>query len=335
MSSDIEADFAEELRAAAELAVQPAPASRYAGAVERGRRIRRTAIIKRTLVGVATLGVVVAVGVPLLGGSSRGGAATPLLGAAAPATAQASAKPAVEPTAGSSAKATPSASTGTSGGGASGAASGSMAGSGTGWMQAYVTQTVKSLFPAGYSTGRQSSLGVPFSVFAPRVEGLDGEWAAQVETDLATPNGRSTISVEVERTPSTQHCSGSAGAYDVCAATPLDGGTVTVDKTFKDPLNGTGNALWTLTWNGPDGQSVTVGEASGAAQALTVQQAEAILTAPAWDRVWQALPATCPYGAMADPRASQVDQAEGQALTCATSPAVALHLPGTPTPGRG
>lgn len=309
MSSDIEADFAQELRAAAESAVQPAPASLYAGAVSRGRRIRRVTIVKRTLVGVATLGVVAAVGVPLLGGGGSSG--RPSIEVAAPPTASATAGPTANPT--------PKA-------GASGAEQ--TGSSDTAWMSGYVTQTVKSLFPAGSSTSKQSSLGVDFAVFAPRVESLHGNWGALVETDLATANGKSTTSLLVERVPATDHCSSGAGAYDVCTATPLDGGTLMVDKTFKNPLNGSGNALWTIVWNGPDGQSLTFGEATGAAsQALTVPQVETLLTAPAWNRVWQALPEPCTYGAMGDPHATPLEQGLGQSLICATSRAAAIAIP--------
>ena len=87
MSSDIEVDFVQGLRAAAESAVQPAPADLYAGAVDRGRRIRRRTMVRRTLAGAATLGVVAAVGIPLLGGASS----TTSTGAAGPSTAKVSA----------------------------------------------------------------------------------------------------------------------------------------------------------------------------------------------------------------------------------------------------
>ncbi|QMU71436.1 hypothetical protein [Streptacidiphilus sp. P02-A3a] len=338
MSSDIEADFAHELRAVAESAVQPAPASLYAGAVSRGRRIRRVAIVKRTLVGVATLGVIVAVGVPLLGGGASGG--SPSVEAAAPSTATAAptatAKPSATAEPATTAEPAPKDSAGTGSVKQPLKSSGGAAAADTAWMPDYVARTLRSLFPAKYSTAKQSALGVDFGVFAPQVEGLGGEWGAEVETDLATANGESTTSLLVERIPSKDdYCSSNAGAYDVCTVTSVDGGTMMVDKSWKDPETGTGNAIWTMVWNGPDGQSVTFGEATGApTQALTVPQVEALLTAPAWNRVWQALPATCPYGAMGDPHATGPEDAGGQeGLVCATSRAAAIPIPTLPASG--
>lgn len=302
MSSDIEADLVQELRAAAESAVQPAPAGLYAGAVGRGTRIRRTAMVKRTLVGVAALGVVAAVGVPLLGG----GSGTASVGAAAsPSKAKVSA---------SSTKTT------------------TKTPADTAWMPAYVEQTLKSLLPAGSTTTKESSLGgVSLQVFAPDVQAPGGQSIALLRTDLETPNGRSTISLSLGMGAQNLACPSHAVApHDICTRTPLDGGTFYVDESFKDYTDGTGVRIWTLIWNGPDGQSFYLGESTAApAQALNVQQAEALFTAPAWERVWKSLPATCTFGVMDNPRATQTDvEEQGNLFVCATSRAVALHIPG-------
>jgi len=308
MSSDLEAELAHKLRVAAESAVQPAPGALYVGAVDRGRRIRRTVIIKRALAGVAVLGVVTAVGVPLLGGASgtapvgtaspsnsKAGAGAALIGAAAPSGTKAVAR-------------TPA---------------------GTAWMPAYVEQTLKSLLPAGSTTEKQADLGgVPLQVSAPDVQAPGGESLALVRTDLETPNGRSTITLSVGKYAAKPDCPSPAVApHDICTTTPLAGGTLYVDKSFKDYTHGTGAAIWTLNWNGPDGQSVYLGESTDApTQALTVRQAENLLAAPAWDQVWKSLPATCRFGAMPNPHVTQAEvETQTNVFVCATSKAVAMR----------
>ena len=303
MSSDLEfAEFAlaQELRAAAESAVQPTPASLYAGAVDRGRRIRRATAVKRTLAGAAALAVAAAVGVPLL----SGGPATTAVGVAAASQAPAAAG-------GTRTAAAPS--------------------PGTDWMPAYVVRTLKSLLPAGSTTTKEADLGgVSLQVFAPEVQAPGGQSSAVVRTDLETPGGRSTITLSVGKDGQKLPCPGKAVApHDVCSTTPLDGGTFYVDESFKDYTHGTGAAIWSLAWNGPDGQEVYLGMSTQApAQALTVQQARTLLTAPAWERVWKALPAPCRFGVMANPQVTRAQELEqGDMFVCATSPAAALHLP--------
>ncbi|MFC1408753.1 hypothetical protein ACEZCY_05590 [Streptacidiphilus sp. N1-12] len=301
MSSDMEADLVRQLREAAEAAVQPAPQGLYAGAVGRGRRIRRRVRIKRVVAGAATLGVVAAVGVPLLGGAS-----TTTTGTAAASTTRAAA--------GSTRTAAPTPTPPS-----------------TAWMPAYVEQTLKSLLPAGSTTVKEADLGgVSLQVFAPEVQAPGGQSLAVVRTDLETPNGKSTISLSVGSSAQDLRCPSKAVApHDVCTKTPVAGGTFYVDKSFKDYTHGTGVAIWSLAWNGPDGQGLYLGMSSSApAQALTVPQAQALLTAAAWERVWKALPAPCRYGVMSVPHPTRTQVLEQANLfVCATSPAAAQHAP--------
>ncbi|MHA6757653.1 hypothetical protein [Streptacidiphilus sp. PAMC 29251] len=302
MSSDSEAELVRQLRAVAESAVQPAPQDLYAGAVGRGRGIRRATRIKRVLVGAATLGVVAAVGVPLLGG-----AATTTTGTAA-------ASP-TRTVAGSSTR----------------TAAATTPPPSTAWMPAYVAQTLKSLLPAGSTTVKEADLGgVSLQVFAPEVQAPGGQSLAVLRTDLETPNGKSTISLSVGKGVQDFRCPGKKVApHDVCTTTPLNGGTFYVDQSFKDYTHGTGVAIWSLAWNGPDGQELSLGMSTDAkAQGLTVQQAKALLTAPAWERVWKALPATCRYGVMDNPHITQtMVMQQANLFVCATSPATAVHFP--------
>ena len=300
MSSDIEVDFAQELRAAAESAVQPAPADLYAGAVDRGRRIRRTTMIRRTLAGAATLGVVAAVGIPLGGASNT----TPT-GATAPSAAKVSA------TAGTTSTSTAA---GTS--------------SGTAWMWSYMVQILGTLLPDERGTANWSVHGgVPLRAFIPEL-GPRGRWAAALQTDLTTAGGKSTIAVSVQGFATEVHCPSHAEApHEDCTTTSLSGGTLTVDKGFKNPITGTGVSIWNVYWNGPEGQSVTFREtADGPHQALTAQQAIALVTTPAWNPVWKSLPAACQFGAMVNPRATQAQMAAGGGFVCATSRSVATHI---------
>ncbi|MFC1420102.1 hypothetical protein [Streptacidiphilus cavernicola] len=315
MSSDLEFDgfdgfdefaLAQELRAAAESAAQPTPASLYAGAVDRGRRIRRTSRVKRTLAGAGALAVAAAVAVPLLGGTSP---APTVVGAASSSHAMADVSSTRTSTS-TAAAATP----------------------GTDWMPTYVVQTLKSLLPAGSTTTKEADLGgISLQVFAPEVQAPGGQSLAVVRTDLETPHGKSTITLSVGKEARKSSCPSKAVApHDICGTTPLNGGTLYVDESFKDYTHGTGAAIWSLAWNGPDGQEVYLGMSTSAqAQALTVQQAGALLSAPAWERVWKALPEPCRFGVMSNPHATRADEMEqGNMFVCATSPAAALHLPG-------
>ena len=298
--SDSEADFVRQLRAAAESAVRPAPQELYAGAVQRGRRIRRAARVKRTLAGAAALGVAAAVAVPLLGG-----AATTTTGTVAASSTRAGAD-----------RTGTAAPTPTS----------------TAWMPAYLVRTLKSLLPAGSTTVKETDLGgVSLQAFAPDVQAPGGQALGVIRTDLQTPGGKSTITLSVGKYVRSYPCPSKATApHDVCSTTPLKGGTFYVDQSFKDYTHGTGAAIWSLSWNGPDGQEVYLGMSTHApAQALTVQQAQALMTSPAWERLWKALPPTCRYGVMPNPHMTRTQEMDQEyTFVCATSPAAAMHFPG-------
>ena len=208
--------------------------------------------------------------------------------------------------------------------------------SGTAWMPDYMKQTLKSLLPAGSSTAAWSQYGgVPLTAIAPDVT-AKGDQYARLDTDLTTPGGRSTTGLSVRSHVEKTHCvSHAAAPHDVCSQTSLNGGTLTVDQSFKNPTTGAGAAIWEVTWNGPEGQTVSFGESTDQPhQALTVAQATALVTSPAWDRLWKSLPAACKFGAMADPHAP-APVGGGIGLSCATSRAVAIHLPSQPTAAAG
>ncbi|MBC3840623.1 hypothetical protein GXW82_11190 [Streptacidiphilus sp. 4-A2] len=239
MSSDIEADLAQELRAAAESAVQPAPGDIYAGAVMRGRRIRRTAIVQRTMAGVAALGVAAAVGVPLL----SGGTGPTAVGAAAAPTV----KIKTTPTADEAAKA-------------------AAAQAGTAWMPAYLEQSLKSLLPAGSDTSVKDDSGDTGRVqaSAPTLVNLKGTWAGRVQTGLKTSTGTSAVVLITSMDHYQVHCPTAAEApHESCTKTSVDGGTLIVDLGFKNSLNGEGATIWDVYWYGPSGQSVHLDRGHG------------------------------------------------------------------------
>ncbi|WP_051942276.1 hypothetical protein [Streptacidiphilus rugosus] len=164
---------------------------------------------------------------------------------------------------------------------------------GTAWMKGYVAGTFKSLLPAHSSTAPFSQDGgVPFQVSAPE-RAMSGQWYASVSTDLTTPGGRSTTGLTiVASAKKPMHCVTLAGVpFETCTTLHLDGGTVVVDKSFKDPVKGTGAAFLDVFWNGPHGQQIHFGEATDKPNhpALTVQQAITMVTSPAWNKVLVAL----------------------------------------------
>jgi hypothetical protein len=312
MSSDIESAFVQELLAAAESAVQPTPADIYAGAVQRGRRIRRTAIIKRTLAGVAALGVVAAVGVPLLSGGTR----TTEVGAAAAPTVKIKTTPTADDTKQAAA-----------------------AQAGTAWMPSYMEQTLKSLLPAGSNTSVKDNMGDTGRVqaSAPTLVNLKGTWGGRVQTGLATSTGTSAVVLNTSMDSYQVHCPTAAEApHENCTKTSVNGGTLIVDLGFKNPINGEGATIWDVYWYGPSGQSVHLDEVTDAShsatqaapQALTPQQMTAIVQAPVWDRVGQSLPAPCTFGVMAGTADAPTAIPGTIGLVCATSRAVAI-------PGNG
>lgn len=294
MSSELENEFARALAQAAGSAAGPSPESLYSGAVHRGRRIRRATTIKRTLAGTAALGVAAAVAVPLLT-LTQGGqptTATRTAGVAHPGT---------------------TASTPT----------------GTAWMPGYMERTFMSLLPAGTSTAPHGTDGQPLQAFAPQTS-LSGVATGTVQADLTTAHGTSAAQLVVRAHKVETTCPAAASApHDECSTTSVAGGTLTVDKTFKDPRHGTGVSIWNVQWNGPQNQTLSFSETAPdpAHQALTPQQATALVTAPNWARLWQSLPAPCRYGVMKKPHATNARTIDGLALTCATTPADALPTP--------
>jgi hypothetical protein len=190
---------------------------------------------------------------------------------------------------------------------------------GTAWMPGYLTRTFASLTP-----GTSAAL----RAYAPRTT-LTGDSSATVRAELTTARGKSAAELVVEGHTVRARCPAAPGPYDDCAATAARGGTLVTDRSFKDPVRGTGVSIWTVRWNGPDGQTVALTEtaADAAHQALTTRQAAALVTAPEWERAWRSLPARCRFGAMVKPHATGRQSLDGEALTCATSRSVALRAP--------
>jgi hypothetical protein len=190
---------------------------------------------------------------------------------------------------------------------------------GTAWMPGYLTRTFASLAP-----GTSAAL----RAYAPRTT-LTGDSSATVRAELTTARGKSAAELVVEGHTVRARCPAAPGPYDDCAATAARGGTLVTDRSFKDPVRGTGVSIWTVRWNGPDGQTVALTEtaADAAHQALTTRQAAALVTAPEWERAWRSLPARCRFGTMVKPHATGRQSLDGEALTCATSRSVALRAP--------
>ncbi len=272
------------------------------GALLRARRHRRVraGVAAASLVAAA---LVVGAGVPLLGGS--GGTAT--VGVAAPGTSK-------------------SVATGT--GSATGVPSG------TDRLPGQVEQGLNALFPAGSSTtGWTPYVGVELPAFAPVLSPWDN-WQAGGGTELTTAGGKSSISFSVNGFGIKAHCPSHADApYEECTMSSVNGGTLMVSKSFKNPVTGTGFSIWTVSLNGPGAKSIMFSETADAAsrQALTIDQVTALVTAPVWDGVRQSLPAVCPLGVMADPHQARNQEQEGVVLVCATSRAAALPTPATPS----
>jgi hypothetical protein len=326
MSSDFEAEFAQRLQGAADSAVPPAAADLYAGAVQRGRRIRRRTMVGRTLAGVATLGVVAAVGIPLLGGATGAtgatgstgstGSATASVGAAAPTTVKAAATPGVRSTDTAAAKPV-----------------------GTAGIPAYMASTLRSLLPAGSDASVKDDVDdTTIRAYGPWLGMAGGNWGGLVQTGLATGSGTSSVELATLATTGTFRCPTRAQApYDQCTSTTVDGATLVVDQSFKDPVNGEGATIWDVYWYRPTGGSVHLDEVTDAPhratrpapQALTAQQMVTIATDPAWTRVWEALPPPCAYGVMVGKPTTPTPPWNGQGLVCATSRAAALPLYGS------
>ncbi|MEZ0094394.1 hypothetical protein [Streptacidiphilus sp. EB129] len=312
MSSDIEVDFAQELRAVAESAVQPNPADLYAGAVQRGGRIRRRTRVRRSLVGAATLGVVAAVGIPLLGGT----ASTASVGAAASSTVMGGTTPGAKGT---------EQTAGTPGS--------------TAWMPAYMVQTLRSLLPAGSSTAVEDDVkDTTVKAYGPWLGMAGNNWGGMVQSGLATSNGTSSIELSTFGFAGKHPCPTRAQApHEDCTSTSLDGGTLVVDKGFKNPVNGEGATLWDVYWYGPEGGTVHVGQVTDAShpatqaapQALTAEQMVTMAMAPAWDRVWKSLPEPCRFGLMVGTPSTPTPPWHGLGLVCATSQAAALPMHGS------
>ncbi len=111
---------------------------------------------------------------------------------------------------------------------------------------------------------------------------------------------------------------------------PLNGATLMVTQSFKNPVSGTGVSTLTVSLNGPGAKSIFFHETAETAspQALTVQQATELVTASVWDDVWQLLPADCPLGVMSEPHEPRT---QTPVLVCTTSRAAALPAPPSPS----
>ncbi|QMU68075.1 hypothetical protein [Streptacidiphilus sp. P02-A3a] len=299
MPSDIEFDFVRALQDAAGSAVQPPPAELYAEGVERGLRIRRRTTFRRTLALSVALVLTAAVRIALLAGTPN----TTSMDVTASTTATT--------TATATATATPDASDSASGGSTNTTAA---------WMPGYLLQTFSSLVPAGSRTTMEGDDAVVAPELSP-----SGRWNTRLATELTTPAGASMVSLSVQGSPLTARCPGHAVApYDDCTSTPVAGGTLLVDLA---PTTGAGITTWSLYWNGPEGQSVSLIETTGTSrQALTLPQATALVSTPAWDRVWKSLPEPCPWGAMINPGATATQLASGAGFVCATSRAAATTI---------
>ena len=202
-------------------------------------------------------------------------------------------------------------------------------------MPAFVEQNLRSFFPAGSSTTDWSSdFGVRLQPFAPVLSPWDN-WQAGGEVELTTSGGKSSISFSVDGFGlKGLHCPSRAAApYEECTTSSVNGASMMVDKSFKNPMTGTGVSIWTVTLNGPGAKSVFFSETADTAshQALTMQQAIALVTAPAWGQVWQSLPAVCPLGVMAEPHQKLTQTPEAKVFVCATSRAAALPAPPLPS----
>lgn len=305
MPPDHEFELTRALREAADSAEPPDVVELYVGGVDRGQRIRRRSTLRQTLAIAAAVVVVAAVRIPLLRDAAS--TASPTVVTSSTSLTASTSTP-VTPTPATPMPA-PSASAMSMGGAVP------LSPSATAWMSAYMAQTLDSLVPADSTT---ATLGLD-AVAAPELT-ASGTWTAGLSTELTTPAGTSSIRLNVQGFAAEESCPSHARApYGDCSETPLSGGTLTVDLSFKNPVTGAGDSVWTVDWNGPDGQSVTFGESTGAThQALTVQQATALVSNSAWDRLWKALPAPCALGAMINPRATPAQLATGAGFVCAT-----------------
>jgi hypothetical protein len=145
--------------------------------------------------------------------------------------------------------------------------------------------------------------------------------------ELTTAGGKSSISFSVNGFGTKAHCPSHADApYEECTTSSVNGAGLMVSKSFQNPMTGTGFSTWTVSLNGPGAKPILFTEVADTAsrQALTVQQATALVTASVWGQVWQSLPAACPFGVMGDPHQKRTKPPEAAILVCATSRAAAL-----------
>ena len=165
--------------------------------------------------------------------------------------------------------------------------------------------------PAGYGPVLESS----------------GGWIGQAQLELTTAGGRSDLTVAVSSSVAPVACpSHTSAPHDACTVTRSAKGSLVVDKGFADSATGTGASVWNIAWNGPDGAESWLTERSDTGhQALTAQQAQALLAGPEWDKVMEYLPAHCTTQIVVIRNPTVIQQQEGQRLGCVPS---SVTLPG-------
>lgn len=157
----------------------------------------------------------------------------------------------------------------------------------------YLADHFQPLFPPGAqlstSSGQPALQGYGYGVLDPT-----GQWQAEAGAFVTDAGHQYAMELQVKREPADPHCQTPPSAGYQCTSKPLGSGTLVT--TIGPGINGSGS--WDYAWALGDGRSVELAVTQfGPLQApasyrdpYTQQQAEQVLTAPAWTRVVDGLP---------------------------------------------
>ena len=288
--------FAAVLHETADEIETPHAEALYGGAVRRGRQIRRRRTLGTSAAAVVAVAAAGALAAALTGGAAGGGHAV----ASAP----------------------------TTGVRTSGAPSPSATAATSGAAEAAILHVFLDALPKSADVLQNPEGGVQPQAHGPSVDD-SGDWVVEADVSLRSSgtSGWSAVSVDAQRGTSIDDCAEAenAGGWstDTCRIESADGGTLIIDESAKDPSVGENNPIWNYTWNSPSGYEVTltIGDSSLAAFALTPSQILSVLTDPSWQTTTAQLPTpVCPGGKMTQvPATSGAFGAPGIALKCSTT----------------
>jgi hypothetical protein len=153
----------------------------------------------------------------------------------------------------------------------------------------YMAVHLRALLPP---KAEPTSITIPiYSSDGYSVQTPDGDWAATAYVIVSVGGKRYVVAVDVTRTPLKQTCA-SHPPTDVCTSKSLGRGTLVTDVSMTTP--GKMAVGWNYYWNLAGDASVRLSvnpyQSPDPHDPFTQQQAEALVTAPAWTSVLNGLP---------------------------------------------